>query len=185
MCNAYFEKLEDYRDIESINAYNDLTKNCGVSHAEMMGYLKNVSRDNARTPMQWDDSKNAGFTTGTPWIQVNANYPKVNAKEQLSNPDSVFHYYQKLIKLRHENEIIVYGDYELLEPENEALFIYTRTLGNEQLMVLCNFTEDDVNVPEQVLTKIPEEADLLIANYAQPEKGLLRPYEAKVYRYHI
>ncbi len=185
MCNAYFEELEDYRDIESINAYNDLTKNCGVSHEEMMGYLKNVSRDNARTPMQWDDSKNAGFTTGTPWIQVNANYPKVNAKEQLNNPDSVFHYYQKLIKLRHENEIIVYGDYELLEPENEALFIYTRTLGNEQLMVLCNFTEDDVNVPELVLTKIPEEADLLIANYAQTEEDRLRPYEAKVYRYHI
>lgn len=104
----------------------------------MMGYLKRISRDNARTPMQWDDSANAGFTTGTPWIKVNSNYPKVNAKQEISDPDSVFSYYKKLIRLRHENEIIVYGDYKLLAPEDEALFIYTRMLGTQRLMVLCN-----------------------------------------------
>ena len=142
MCNAYFDKLEDYRDIESLNAYKELTETCGVSHEEMMGYLKRISRDNARTPMQWDDSANAGFTTGTPWIKVNSNYKTVNAKQQTTDPDSVFSYYKELIRLRHENDIIVYGEYELLEPQNEELFIYTRTWNNEQLMVLCSGSGD-------------------------------------------
>ena len=150
MCNAYFDKLEDYRDIESLNAYKELTETCGVSHEEMMGYLKRISRDNARTPMQWDDSANAGFTTGTPWIKVNSNYKTVNAKQQTTDPDSVFSYYKELIRLRHENDIIVYGEYELLEPQNEELFIYTRTWNNEQLMVLCNFTDKDVVIPAAV-----------------------------------
>lgn len=184
MCNAYFEDLADYRDIESLNAYKELTETCGVSHEEMMGYLKRVSRDNARTPMQWDDSKNAGFTTGTPWIKVNPNYIHVNAKQQVGDPDSVFSYYQKLIRLRHENEIIVYGDYELLEPENEELFIYTRTLGGERLMVLCNFTDRDVVIPASVTGQITD-AQIMICNYVGKMESLLRPYEARVYRYEV
>ena len=183
MCNAYFDKLEDYRDIESINAYHELTEQCGVSHEEMMGYLKRISRDNARTPMQWDDSKNAGFTTGTPWLKVNANYPEVNAKAQVNDPDSVFSYYKKLIRLRHENEIIVYGDYELLEAESEETFIYKRTYKNEHLMVLCNFTDHEVSVTDAVMEQIPDGAEKLITNYADDMGQTLRPYEAKVYRY--
>lgn len=183
MCNAYFDKLEDYRDIESINAYHELTEQCGVSHEEMMGYLKRISRDNARTPMQWDDSKNAGFTTGTPWLKVNSNYPEVNAKAQVNDPDSVFSYYKKLIRLRHENEIIVYGDYELLEAESEETFIYKRTYENEHLMVLCNFTDHEVSVTDAVMGQIPDGAEKLIANYADDMGQTLRPYEAKVYRY--
>ena len=184
MCNAYFDDLADYRDIESLNAYKELTETCGVSHEEMMGYLKRVSRDNARTPMQWDDSKNAGFTTGTPWIKVNPNYIHVNAKQQVGDPDSVFSYYQKLIRLRHENEIIVYGDYELLEPENEELFIYTRTLGGERLMVLCNFTDRDVVIPASVTGQITD-AQIMICNYVGKMESLLRPYESRVYRYEV
>lgn len=183
MCNAYFDKLEDYRDIESINAYHELTEQCGVSHEEMMGYLKRISRDNARTPMQWDDSKNAGFTTGTPWLKVNSNYPEVNAKAQVNDPDSVFSYYKKLIRLRHENEIIVYGDYELLEAESEETFIYKRTYKNEHLMVLCNFTDHEVSVTDAVMEQIPDGAEKLITNYADDMGQTLRPYEAKVYRY--
>lgn len=183
MCNAYFDKLEDYRDIESINAYHELTEQCGVSHEEMMGYLKRISRDNARTPMQWDDSKNAGFTTGTPWLKVNSNYPEVNAKAQVNDPDSVFSYYKKLIRLRHENEIIVYGDYELLEAESEETFIYKRTYENEHLMVLCNFTDHEVSVTDAVMEQIPDGAEKLIANYADDMGQTLRPYEAKVYCY--
>lgn len=183
MCNAYFDKLEDYRDIESINAYHELTEQCGVSHEEMMGYLKRISRDNARTPMQWDDSKNAGFTTGTPWLKVNSNYPEVNAKAQVNDPDSVFSYYQKLIRLRHENEIIVYGDYELLEAESEETFIYKRTYENEHLMVLCNFTDHEAAVTDAVMEQIPDGAEKLITNYADDMGQTLRPYEAKVYRY--
>lgn len=185
MCNAYFDKLEDYRDIESLNAYKELTETCGVSHEEMMGYLKRISRDNARTPMQWDDSANAGFTTGTPWIKVNSNYPKVNAKQEVSDPDSVFSYYKKLIRLRHENEIIVYGEYELLEPQNEELFIYTRTWNNEQLMVLCNFTDKDVAIPAAVMAQIPADAQILISNHVGNLEAVLRPYEARVYRYNV
>lgn len=183
MCNAYFDNLEDYRDIESINAYHELTEQCGVSHEEMMGYLKRISRDNARTPMQWDDSKNAGFTTGTPWLKVNFNYPEVNAKAQVNDPDSVFSYYKKLIRLRHENEIIVYGDYELLEAESEETFIYKRTYENEHLMVLCNFTDHEVSVTDAVMEQIPDGAEKLITNYADDMGQTLRPYEAKVYRY--
>lgn len=183
MCNAYFDKLEDYRDIESINAYHELTEQCGVSHEEMMGYLKRISRDNARTPMQWDDSKNAGFTTGTPWLKVNSNYPEVNAKAQVNDPDSVFSYYQKLIRLRHENEIIVYGDYELLEAESEETFIYKRNYENEHLMVLCNFTDHEAAVTDAVMEQIPDGAEKLITNYADDMGRTLRPYEAKVYRY--
>ena len=185
MCNAYFDKLEDYRDIESLNAYKELTETCGVSHEEMMGYLKRISRDNARTPMQWDDSANAGFTTGTPWIKVNSNYPKVNAKQEVSDPDSVFSYYKKLIRLRHENEIIVYGDYELLAPEDEALFIYTRMLGTQRLMVLCNFTEKEVSIPAEVTEQIPTDAKLLIGNYSKQKEKVLQAYEARVYAYHL
>lgn len=185
MCNAYFDKLEDYRDIESLNAYKELTETCGVSHEEMMGYLKRISRDNARTPMQWDDSANAGFTTGTPWIKVNSNYKTVNAKQQTTDPDSVFSYYKELIRLRHENDIIVYGEYELLEPQNEELFIYTRTWNNEQLMVLCNFTDKDVVIPAAVMAQIPADAQILISNHVRNLEAVLRPYEARVYRYNV
>ena len=152
---------------------------------EMMGYLKRISRDNARTPMQWDDSANAGFTTGTPWIKVNSNYPKVNAKQEVSDPDSVFSYYKKLIRLRHENEIIVYGDYELLAPEDEALFIYTRMLGTQRLMVLCNFTEKEVAIPQEVTEQIPADVKLLIGNYSKQKEEMLQAYEARVYAYHL
>lgn len=185
MCNAYFDKLEDYRDIESLNAYKELTETCGVSHEEMMGYLKRISRDNARTPMQWDDSANAGFTTGTPWIKVNSNYKTVNAKQQTTDPDSVFSYYKELIRLRYENDIIVYGEYELLEPQNEELFIYTRTWNNEQLMVLCNFTDKDVVIPAAVMAQIPADAQILISNHVGNLEAVLRPYEARVYRYNV
>ena len=185
MCNAYFDQLDDYRDIESLNAYKELTETCGVSHEEMMGYLKRISRDNARTPMQWDDSANAGFTTGTPWIKVNRNYPKVNAKQEVSDPNSVFSYYKKLIRLRHENEIIVYGDYKLLAPEDEALFIYTRMLGTQRLMVLCNFTEKEVPIPAEVTEQIPADAQLLIGNYPEQKEEMLQAYEARVYTYHL
>ena len=180
MTNVYFDKLEDYRDVESLNAYKEMTETCGVSHEEMMGYLKKIGRDNARTPMQWDDSKNAGFTTGTPWIRVNPNYQEINAKQQVGNPDSVFSYYKDLIRLRHENEIIVYGDYELLEPDNEELFIYTRTLGDEKLVVLCNFTDQDVTIPASVMAQIPDDAPIMISNYVGNMPAVLRPYEATV-----
>ncbi len=182
MTNVYFDDLADYRDIESINAFHDLTENQGLPAEQVMGYLKKVSRDNARTPMQWDASPNAGFTAGTPWIRVNPNYTEINAALQTEDPDSVFSYYQKLIRLRHQNESIVYGTFRLLLPEDENLFVYTRSYENETLYVLCNFTDRTVSVPAAVADAVPDTAEKLIGNYKESTKNELKPYEAAVYR---
>lgn len=132
--------------------------------------------------MQWDDSENAGFTGGTPWIMVNPNYKEINAKEQLARPDSVFHFYQKLIRLRKEMEIIPYGSYELLLPEDPDLYVYTRTLGEQKLLVICNFRkeEKDYILPDGF---DPEKSQVLISNYEdrKPEREMkLKAYETLV-----
>ena len=181
MTNVPFTSVEDFRDLDSINAYHELVEEQEVfTSEEMMGYLRYKSRDNARTPFQWDDSENAGFTTGTPWIMVNPNYKEINVKAELENPDSIFYYYQKLIQLRKEKEIIVYGSYDLLLPDSKEIYAYTRTLGEEKLLVVCNFSETEVEM------EIPEEfrnADYLISNYeTRPLEKImaLRPYESFV-----
>lgn len=183
MTNVPFEKLEDFRDIESINAYHELVGGKVLDDASMMKYLRYKSRDNARTPVQWDDSPNAGFTTGTPWIMVNPNYKKINAKDQLAREDSVFHYYQKLIALRHEKEIIVYGDYALLLPEHPAVYAYTRSLDGEMLLVLCNFSGEEQDIRALCEDYKEKETELWISNYenASLSRGKLRPYEAAVF----
>ncbi|MDO5551982.1 MAG: alpha-amylase family glycosyl hydrolase, partial [Lachnospiraceae bacterium] len=181
MTNISFDNLEDYRDVESLNAFEELTKVCGEAPETVLGYLKRVGRDNARTPMQWDDSANAGFTVGTPWIKVNPNYTEINARQQQGDPDSVFQYYKKLIQLRHTMDVVVYGVYELLEPEDESLFVYTRTLENEKLLVICNFTDQKLPMPDSAASCIGPDASLLISNYPQCQDNWLRPYEAAVY----
>ncbi len=141
MTNYPFKDLSDYRDLESINAYNEWKGT--RPEAELLEAIAYKSRDNARTPMQWNDSENAGFTTGTPWINVNPNYTKINAAEQLKRPDSVFNYYKKLIELRRFSEhsdIIVYGDYTLLMPEDDKIFAYERKLNGKTLVVACNLS---------------------------------------------
>ena len=140
MTNAPFGELSDFRDIESINAYRELTQTGVMEPGRMLECLRYKSRDNARTPMQWDDTPSAGFTAGNPWIMVNPNYTQINAADQLARPDSVFHFYQKLIRLRHTHEIIVYGSYDLLLPDDPQLYAYTRTLGREKLLCVCNLT---------------------------------------------
>ena len=178
MTNVPFETLEDFRDIESINAYHELTESGQVSPEDMMRFLRYKSRDNARTPMQWDDSENAGFTTGTPWIMVNPNYKEINAKEQLARPDSVFHFYQKLIRLRKEREIIPYGEYELLLPEDPDLYVYTRALGEQKLLVICNFRKEEkaFTLPEGF---DPRKGEILIGNY--PDRELQNTMTLKAY----
>ena len=142
MTNAPFETLEDFRDVESINAYRELVGSGRFTPEEMLGFLRYKSRDNSRTPMQWDSSENAGFTTGKPWIMVNPNYKEINAAEQLARPDSVFHFYQELIRLRHEHKLIVYGSYELLLPEDRQIFAYTRSLGGQSLLCVVNLSDE-------------------------------------------
>lgn len=188
MTNYPFTSLDEFRDIESINAYHELTEKGIVASEDMFDYISYKGRDNARTPMQWDDSDQAGFTTGTPWIPVNPNYKEINAKEQMNRETSVFYYYKKLIALRKQYEIIVYGKYDLLLPDSEEIYAYKRTLGEEKLLVLCNFTDHEVEyeVPEEFSG---HQGRVLIGNYRDyvaaeceiGEKIALQPYEAVVY----
>lgn len=183
MTNVPFENIEDFRDLDSINAYYELTEQGVFSKEEMMRFLRYKSRDNARTPFQWNDKENAGFTSGTPWIMVNPNYTEINAEEQTGRDDSILNYYKKLIRLRKENEIIVYGTYDLLLPDSKEIYAYTRTLGEKKLLVVCSFTA------EETAFEMPEEfrkGEVLIRNYDENcgfgDNGrmTLRPYEAVV-----
>ena len=178
MTNTVFNSVDDFRDLESINAYRELVESGLYTDEDMFPKIAHKSRDNARTPMQWDASENAGFTTGKPWIAVNPNYKKINVADQLKREDSVFHYYQKLIRLRKENEIIVYGNYELLLPDDENIFAYIRTLDNQKLLVVCNFSKSEQKFDFSGY----ENAKVLISNYNRDARkdGILKPYEATV-----
>ena len=181
MTNAYMENIADYRDIESLNAYKELTTKENIPAETVMGYIKAVGRDNARTPMQWDASDNGGFTSGTPWLQVNKNYKTINADAQVNDPDSVFAYYKKLIALRHTNEVMVNGVYDVLIPDHPQIYAYTRTLGDKQLLVLCNDSDTNVAIPAELQEKIHAAKNILIQNYKDTDESTLRPYEAVVY----
>lgn len=181
MTNAYMENIADYRDIESLNAYKELTTKENIPAKTVMGYIKAVGRDNARTPMQWDASENGGFTSGTPWLQVNKNYKTINADAQVNDPDSVFAYYKKLIALRHTNEVMVNGVYDVLIPDHPQIYAYTRTLGDKQLLVLCNDSDTNVAIPAEIQEKIHAAKNILIQNYKDTDESTLRPYEAVVY----
>ena len=180
MTNCPFNTLDNFRDLESINAFHELTEQGKMTEEDMMAAISYKGRDNARTPMQWDDSAYAGFSTANPWIMVNPNYTKINAKDQVNREDSVFKYYQKLIKLRHESELIVYGTYDLILDDDKDIYAYIRTLGDEKLIVYCNFSENtrEVEIPEEFVN-----GKVLISNYSDAkanQKITLRPYEAIV-----
>ena len=179
MTNFPWESVDQINDIESVGNYRQLLAAGKVTPEEGLKNLRRTTRDNARTPMQWDDTPNAGFTTGTPWLPVNPNYTCINAAESVKREDSVFHYYQKLIDLRHRMDVVVYGVYELLDAENPDIYAYTRTLDGEKLQVVCNFTD------KNVAWDIPEEfkgARVLIHNRAENLEGRsdILPYEAVV-----
>ena len=176
MTNAYFDKMEDYRDIESINTYKEFTENGLMNPEEMMSALKAVSRDNARTPMQWNTSAHAGFTTGEPWIRVNPNYLQINAEAAVEDKNSIYYYYQKLIKLRKNYEIIIDGIFEGLLEEDENIYAYARNLGSQRLVVACNFSGEEVSCD---LFDRAEEGKELISNYEYHKDGMLKPYEAR------
>ncbi|ACL70998.1 glycoside hydrolase family 13 protein [Halothermothrix orenii] len=189
MTNVAFDSIEDYRDIETLNWYREQIEE-GRTEAEVMEAIHWASRDNARTPMQWDDSPHAGFTTGTPWVKVNPNYKDINVAKARKDQDSIFHYYRRLIQLRKENPVIVYGDYRPILEDDEKLFSYLRTLNEDgeesRLLVILNFSEEEVKF------KLPEgigysDKKILIGNYPVGlQKDLsnltLKPYEALVYQ---
>lgn len=186
MTNPEFNHLADYRDVESLNMYNILREQ-GKSQDTIMDILRKKSRDNARTPMQWNHSAHGGFTKGTPWIQAAPNYPDINVEAALQDRDSVCYHYQKLIQLRKQYDIIIYGDYRLLLPDHERIFAYARRWHNEKLLVVNNFYSEPVSLTADEMDISPEhgEGSILLSNYAdspQASRALqLRPYESIVY----
>lgn len=181
MTNVAFDDLSKYQDIDTLNYVRQVDE----VTPEMMKGIKAKSRDNARTPMQWDDTEHAGFTKGTPWLEVNPNYKEINVESSLKDPNSVFNYYKKLIKLRKKYDIIVYGSYEPLLEDDENIFAYTRTLNGEKLLVVNNFSKKEVEfkIPDEL--KQSKDTELLINNYEVFSGSLqdftLKPYESRVY----
>jgi oligo-1,6-glucosidase len=178
MNNIKFEKIDDYRDIESINMYKQI-KSKGGDLNEFLSAQKISARDNSRTPFQWDSSSNAGFSMGTPWLKVNPNYKTVNVATEERDTNSCLNYFRKIVKLRKDNLILVYGKYELIDKDNSDVYAYTRELNGKKLLVLLNFT----NKPASSNTGIDmSKAKVLIDNYADASMtGQLKPYEAVVY----
>ena len=171
-------QLEDYRDIETLNLYRERLEK-GYEKAEIMDSIYAKSRDNARTPMQWNDGENAGFTDGEPWIRVNPNYQKINAAAQMAEEDSIWKCYQKLIRLRKEYPVFAEGEFQMLLEEDENIFAYTRTDACSQLLVICNFYGSTVEVD---LEELESAGELLIGNYKdRKQRRVLGPYEGRMY----
>jgi oligo-1,6-glucosidase len=186
MTNVAFETIADYRDVDALNWHRLSMAEPGADEAAIMAAIHAKGRDNARTPMQWDAGPNAGFSAGTPWINVNPNYRQINVAAALADPDSILHYYRKLIALRKQHPVFVYGTYDVLLPGDPEIYAYMRTWRDQRLLVILNFSANTPTfaLPEGIAGAQPE---LLIANYAIEEQEAqlqhlsLRPYEARVY----
>lgn len=185
MTNVHFDSIDKYRDIETLNMYREKVIESGEDEEQVMQSIYIKGRDNARTPMQWNATEYAGFTTGEPWIGLNPNYKEINVEQALQDSNSIFYYYKKLIELRKKHEIIVYGTYDLILEDHPSVFAYIRKWKDEELLVIANFTEDEC------VFKIPKEiaynsSELLIHNYDVQDEIIesidLRPYEARVYK---
>ena len=166
-------------DVSALDQYHVATE-AGYSEEEALKIISLYNRDNARTPVQWNAGTNAGFTTGTPWIRVNENYKKINAAAQLKDPDSIYNFYRRLIQIRHEEEIVVSGSFEMLMEESGQIFAYQRVLDDKKLVVLCNFTPNHV-----AFDGVPKKAEIMIGNYKNEGGTYLRPYEAIAYKVEV
>ncbi|WP_442597094.1 glycoside hydrolase family 13 protein [Neobacillus sp. D3-1R] len=185
MTNVVFDSIDDYQDIETLNMYREKVIENGEDQQKVMQSIYVKGRDNARTPIQWDDSEHAGFTTGTPWLKVNPNYKEINAKLAVADSNSVFHYYKNLIQLRKQNPIMVYGSYDLILPDHEQIYAYVRKYEDQTMVVMLNFSA------EKPVFELPSdiqytEKQLFIHNYEVDENEAidrieLKPYEARVY----
>lgn len=181
MTNIRFESIDDYNDVGMINMYNIETSN-GSSHEEVMTYIWKNGRDNSRTPMQWSSAPEAGFTTGKPWLSTNPNYPDINVEQSLNDPDSIYHYYKKMIQLRKATPALIYGHYELIAKEHENVYAYLRAYEGVEYVIIINmfnaYTEFD-------LSEELELGELKLSNYTVTDElnpvMTLRPYEARVY----
>jgi oligo-1,6-glucosidase len=181
MTNAHFTSIDDCRDIESLNYHRTAVGSGLVTDEQALAGIAARGRDNARTPMQWDASPQAGFTTGTPWIAVNDNYKEINAEAAVADPLSVFHHYRRLIALRKTHPIIVHGTFEPLLEDHNAVYAYTRALDDQQLLLVANWTDRPLTLPSGTV-HLPEEAQLLLGTHTEPSSfGTLQPYEAQAY----
>ncbi|EMK2597542.1 alpha,alpha-phosphotrehalase [Bacillus cereus] len=187
MTNPKFESIEQYRDVESLNIY-DIKLKEGLSKEEIIGILKQKSRDNSRTPMQWNEEMNSGFTTSTPWISAAENFKEINVEKALEDKESVFYHYKKLIELRKTYDVITEGEYAILDKNDPKIWAYTRTTESEVLLVINNFYGEEItySVPAHVqLDGMKQE--ILLSNYKDASNDItklnLRPYESIVYRY--
>jgi oligo-1,6-glucosidase len=191
MTNLDFDDLNDFDDIETRGYINDLKEDGNFSEEELLKIANYRSRDNARTPMHWNDSEYAGFSEKTPWIKMNDNYPEINVKKDLKSEDSVFDYYKKLISLRREYPVFVYGKYRLLLEEAQDVYAYLREGKDDNLLVLLNFSSQEVNIDLNKELDIIEElnlsnAELILSNYRDDKefslKLKLKPFEADIYK---
>ena len=177
MTNHYFDDINKYRDVESLN-YFEILKAQGVAERDIMEILSKRSRDNARTPMQWDNTANAGFSAGLPWIEPASNYTEINAESALADDDSIFYHYKKLVELRKTHDIIAYGSYSPAFEEHANVFAYIRQLGDEKLLVVCNFFSEETQIDLGAI----QVGDVLLSNYCDNIMNgscmTLRPYEA-------
>ena len=177
MTNAPFDDVTNLRDIESLNYIADAVGARSLDAEEALAAVRQMGRDNARTPMQWDGSSGAGFSSAEPWLGVNPNAAVVNAASQAEDPDSVFSFYRRLIELRHTDPLVTFGDFELLAPEHPQLFAYMRRYQDEQLLVLANFGTSELALEGLV----DAQGELLVGNYP-PGSAALRPWEVRVLR---
>ena len=187
MTNPKFESIEQYRDVESLNIY-DIKLEEGLSKEEIIGILKQKSRDNSRTPMQWNGEVNSGFTTSTPWISVAENFKEINVEKALEDKESVFYHYKKLIELRKKYDVITEGKYAILDGNHPNIWAYTRTVNNEVLLVINNFYGEEITYSVPVHVQLDGmKQEVLVSNYKDPSRDItnlnLRPYESIVYRY--
>jgi alpha-glucosidase len=186
MTNVKYSSIGDYNDVATKNKYQ-LKKAEGATHEEIMDIIWATSRDNSRTPMHWSDKKNAGFTTGTPWLKVNSNYSEINVDRQQQDKKSILHFYKKMISLKKANPVFTYGTYDLVLEDNPQIYAYTRTLNQQdQVVVLTNFSAKDAVVSDKLGYSFEFER-LLLNNYDvvkhEPVTSInLKPYETRIYR---
>ena len=179
MTNYPFDSIDDFRDIEARNHYAQATAVEGIDPGNVIAGMRPMSRDNTRTPMQWDASEHAGFTTGTPWIPVNPNHTHINAEAAIADPDSVFHHYRRLIELRHSEPAVAHGDFTMLLPDHERIYAFTRRLDDIELLVLANFSGEEVTADVDPAWL---DAELVLGNLPDAPTLTLRPWEACVSR---
>ena len=183
MTNVKFDSIYDYNDVKGINIYKEKIEQ-GLSKEEALKYVWSVSRDNSRTPMQWDNSNNAGFTDGTPWINVNENYKTINVNNQINDENSILNFYKNMIRIRKENETLVYGSYDLILDEDDKIYAYIRTMGDEKFIVIVNLSHDEVKYSYEEKLNYRK---LLLSNYKVEahdmiNEFILKPYEARLYK---